>query len=131
MITPVPRKHTFSLTIQKVSKSGVHIRHVLKVRRTHTTCSKSQAYTYDMFKSQAYTCDMFKSQAYTGVCVCASCDRELQLDGIYSTIHIGKGGVAIMWHKKHNNSVTPLCINDDRIIGVQYQVSASQFLHVF
>jgi len=121
MITPVPRKHTFSLTIQKVSKSGVHIRHVLKVRRTHTTCSKSQAYTYDMFKSQAYT----------GVCVCASCDRELQLDGIYSTIHIGKGGVAIMWHKKHTNSVTPLCIDDDRIIGVQYKMSSSQFLYVF
>jgi len=36
-----------------------------------------------------------------------------------------------MWHKKQNNSVTPLCIDDDRIIGVQYQVSASQFLYLF
>mgnify|MGYP000032405695 CR=1 FL=1 len=64
-------------------------------------------------------------------CVHASCDRDVQLDDIYITIRIGKGGVAIMWHKKHTNSVTPLCINDDRIIGVQYQVSASQFLHVY
>ena len=64
-------------------------------------------------------------------CVHASCARDVQLDGIYSTIRIGKGGVAIMWHKKHNNSVTPLCINDDIIIGVQYQVSASQLLYVF
>jgi len=63
-------------------------------------------------------------------CVNASCDSDLQLDGIYSKRRIGKGGVAIMWYEKHANSVTPLCIDDNRIIGVQYQVSASQFLYL-
>lgn len=33
---------------------------------------------------------------------------------------VGKGGVAILWHKKHDNNIAPLSFDDDRIIGVKY-----------
>ncbi|MES9881493.1 MAG: reverse transcriptase family protein [Sedimenticola sp.] len=43
---------------------------------------------------------------------------------------VGKGGVAIMWHVKHNDKVTPLTIDDDRIIGIHVHVSASIHLYI-
>ena len=33
---------------------------------------------------------------------------------------VGKGGVAILWHKKHNANIVPLFFDDDRIIGVKF-----------
>ena len=46
----------------------------------------------------------------------AVCDRDLVASSCRT---VRKGGVAILWHRKHNNRVVPLNIDDDRIIGVQ------------
>ena len=43
-------------------------------------------------------------------------DTDLSL---YSKRRIGKGGVALMWHITHDKFVSPLVINDDRIVGIQ------------
>ena len=58
----------------------------------------------------------------------AVCDFDL--DKI-SNRRVGKGGVAIMWLKKHNNNVTPLTIDDDRIVGLQFQIAPNQFAFIF
>ena len=44
---------------------------------------------------------------------------------------VGKGGVALMWHIKHDRYITPLSIDDDRIVGVQFQVAPHQYLFIF
>lgn len=33
---------------------------------------------------------------------------------------VGKGGVAIMWHRRHTNNIKLLDISDDRIVGVEF-----------
>ena len=33
---------------------------------------------------------------------------------------VGKGGVAVLWHKKHDQNIAQLYIDDDRIIGIKY-----------
>ncbi|XP_053395834.1 uncharacterized protein LOC128555985 [Mercenaria mercenaria] len=45
--------------------------------------------------------------------------------------NVGKGGVALLWHVKHDKYITPLNIDDDRIIGIQYQVSKQQYIFIF
>jgi len=45
--------------------------------------------------------------------------------------NIGKGGVSIMWRKKYDNLITPLNIDDDRIVGIQLQVSPGQYMFFF
>lgn len=44
---------------------------------------------------------------------------------------VGKGGVAILWHTRHSNKVTPLSIDDDRIVGIHYHVSTLMHLYIF
>ncbi|MES9879758.1 MAG: reverse transcriptase family protein [Sedimenticola sp.] len=44
---------------------------------------------------------------------------------------VGKGGVAILWHTRHSNKVTPLSIDDDRIVGIHFHVSTSMHLYIF
>ena len=56
----------------------------------------------------------------------AVCDKDSSLRH-----GVGKGGVAIMWHKRLNNVVTPICIDDDRIVAVQVQISDAQYLYFF
>ena len=34
---------------------------------------------------------------------------------------VGKGGVAILWHKKYDNYVIPLSLDDDRVIGIKFE----------
>ena len=41
-----------------------------------------------------------------------------------------KGGVAIMWNKRLSNLISPLNIEDDRIIGIQVEIAPSQFIFV-
>lgn len=48
------------------------------------------------------------------------CDSDLKLP---SQRRVGKGGVAILWHKKHENNVYPLNIDDDRIVGIKYEIN--------
>lgn len=33
---------------------------------------------------------------------------------------VGKGGVAILWHKRHDQNIAPVHLDEDRIIGVKY-----------
>ena len=40
-----------------------------------------------------------------------------------SNRRVGKGGVAILWHRSLDNQVSPLDIDSDRICGIQYRVS--------
>ena len=44
--------------------------------------------------------------------------------------HISKGGVAILWHLKHDRFVTPLIIDDNRIVGIQFEVAPNQFVYI-
>ena len=44
---------------------------------------------------------------------------------------VGKGGVAILWHKKHNANIVPLFFDDDRIIGVKFVLNHSCSLYFF
>lgn len=44
---------------------------------------------------------------------------------------IGKGGVAILWHKRLDMRVTPLPLDDDRIIGIQVQIQPDLYMFVF
>ncbi|MEW8562290.1 MAG: hypothetical protein AB2541_09300, partial [Candidatus Thiodiazotropha sp.] len=50
------------------------------------------------------------------------CDSDLKLP---SQRRVGKGGVAILWHKKHENNVYPLNIDDDRIVGIKYEINTT------
>ena len=47
-----------------------------------------------------------------------------------SNRRVGKGGVAILWHKKLDNKVTPLPIEEDRIIGVQIEIFPAEYIFV-
>ena len=44
---------------------------------------------------------------------------------------VGKGGVAILWHKKHNQNIAPLDIDDDRIIGIKYNCGVNSAIYLF
>ena len=44
---------------------------------------------------------------------------------------VGKGGVAILWKRALNNIITPLDINDDRIIGIQVQINPETIMFIF
>ncbi|MEW8191611.1 MAG: endonuclease/exonuclease/phosphatase family protein, partial [Candidatus Thiodiazotropha endolucinida] len=36
---------------------------------------------------------------------------------------VGKGGVALLWHKRFDHKITRLSFEDDRIIGLQLEIS--------
>ena len=36
-----------------------------------------------------------------------------------------------MWHVKYDKYITPLTIEDDRIVGVQFQIAPYQFMFIF
>ena len=61
---------------------------------------------------------------YTGLGVC---DSELN---IYRGRIVGKGGVALLWNKKYNSVIKPLCIDNDRIIGIQFQQSRDCYIYI-
>ena len=43
---------------------------------------------------------------------------------------VGKGGVALFWKRSIDKRVTLLNIDDDRMIGMQYQITEHCFLYV-
>ena len=43
---------------------------------------------------------------------------------------VGKGGVAIFWKRTIDSRVSLLNIDDDRIIGIQYQISKDNFVYI-
>ena len=44
---------------------------------------------------------------------------------------VGKGGVAILWHQKHDQNIVPLYIDDDRIIGIKYNCMSNCVIYFF
>ena len=48
------------------------------------------------------------------------CDHDLDNP---SNRKVGKGGVAILWHRSLDSQVTPLDIDSDRICGIQFRIS--------
>lgn len=61
---------------------------------------------------------------YTGLAIC---DRALNVP---SGRRVGKGGVALLWHRALNNFVTPLDIDSDRICGIQYRVNERLSIYI-
>ena len=48
-----------------------------------------------------------------------------------SSRKVGKGGVAILWHDKINKCVTPIELDDDRIVGIQVMLDTDNFMYFF
>ena len=44
---------------------------------------------------------------------------------------VGKGGVAILWHKKYDNYVIPLSLDDDRVIGIKFEINRDNSIFLF
>ncbi|MEW8546461.1 MAG: reverse transcriptase domain-containing protein, partial [Candidatus Thiodiazotropha sp.] len=55
-------------------------------------------------------------------------DTDLQRP---SNRRVGKGGVAFLWHIKHNNRISPLLLDDDRIIGIKYEICTDNIIFFF
>ena len=56
------------------------------------------------------------------------CDSDLCFSNAKS---VRKGGVAILYNIKHSNRICSLDLNDDRIIGIQFQCSDELFMYIF
>ena len=54
-------------------------------------------------------------------------DRDLRIP---SSRRVGKGGVALMWHKSISSRVSLLDIESDRICGIQYRLSKNNFVYI-
>ena len=54
------------------------------------------------------------------------CDHDLDIP---NNRKVGKGGLAILWHRSLDNQVTQLDIDSDRICGIQFRIS--QQLHFY
>ena len=44
---------------------------------------------------------------------------------------VGKGGVAILWHKKYDNYVIPLSLDDNRVIGIKFELNRDNSIFLF
>ena len=49
---------------------------------------------------------------------------------ILNSNRIQRGGVALLWHRKHDRYIIPLTIDDTRIVGVQFEVAPNQFIYI-
>ena len=61
-------------------------------------------------------------------CSHAVSDFDLALP---SNRKVGKGGVCLLWKRTFNNLITPLDIDDDRIIGIKVQVDPENVIFIF
>ncbi len=43
----------------------------------------------------------------------------------------GKGGVALLWHAKYDRLVSVIPIDDDRVVGIQFNLGGGDFLFIF
>ena len=44
---------------------------------------------------------------------------------------VGKGGVCLLWHRKFDKYVSPIILEDDRIIGIQIVLGPNNRTFVF
>lgn len=54
-------------------------------------------------------------------------DSDLELP---SRRKVGKGGVALFWRRTLESRVAILNIDDDRLVGIQYQVSHDSYIYI-
>ena len=72
--------------------------------------------------SALYLCNLldqelrFLSSIHSNCYGMGVCDSDLN---VYTNRTVGEGGVAIIWNNKLNDIITPLSIDNDRIIGIQ------------
>ena len=57
-----------------------------------------------------------------------TCDNSLSP---WSKRRVGKGGVALMWHKRYDSCIVPLQIESDRVCGIQFQTSPGEYWFIF
>ena len=48
-----------------------------------------------------------------------------------SNRRVGKGGVAILWHRRFDTYMNPLSLDDDRIIGVKLEMGTNICIYFF
>ena len=48
-----------------------------------------------------------------------------------SNRRVGKGGVAILWHRKYDRLISQLALDDDRIVGIKYEINTSSCIYFF
>ena len=48
-----------------------------------------------------------------------------------SSRRVGKGGVAILWHRKYDRFISRLALDDDRIVGIKYEIDTSSCIYFF
>ncbi len=58
----------------------------------------------------------------------AVCDSDLSMP---SRRKVGKGGVGILWHIMYDKYISPLTIDDDRIVGIQIQIYPGLHMFIF
>ena len=68
----------------------------------------------------------FLSQLDKNYTSCAVSDGDLKRP---SNRRVGKGGVAFLWHIKHDNYVSPILFDDDRVIGIKYEINPDNFVY--
>ena len=52
-------------------------------------------------------------------------DKDLRIPNVCT---VRKGGVALLWHRRHDSRVAPLFLDDDRIVGMQFEIV---YIHSF
>ena len=56
------------------------------------------------------------------------CDKDLRIP---CTSTVRKGGVAILWNNKYSDKISELQIDDDRIVGIEFEWSKNCYLYIF
>ena len=56
------------------------------------------------------------------------CDKDLRIPCVSN---VRKGGLAILWNNKYTNKISTLPIDDDRIVGIQFECSKNCFIYFF
>lgn len=102
-----------------IMSSGSYLGSVLK-RLNIDICGVSEHWLYK--KDLHFLDSVNKSYYYSAVS-----DFDLERP---SRRKVGKGGVAILWNRSIDHRVSLLNIDDDRIIGIQYQLSESNFIYI-
>ena len=56
---------------------------------------------------------------------------SISISDSQGAVALGKAGRALLWHKRLDSIITPLSFEDDRIIGIQIEISPSFYVYVF
>ncbi len=51
--------------------------------------------------------------------------------GLPCSRRVGKGGVALFWHVRIDAQITPIPIDDDKMIGIRYEALRGVYVYIF